>query len=145
MSKKIKNPFKKQSIVDTLTNTAIGGAGNVVFDYAWDAAGLDKTFAGEDGKGDVSTIKNAIKLVGGAIAGSMVSNKYVRAMTDGFAVVGASNLVSGLITPKETTGLPEGTIGKIRRYGNPEYAQRMRAARGTRGTQGTNGLEGFMG
>lgn len=136
-----KNPFKKQSIIDTLTNTAIGGAGNVAFDYLWETADLDTTFAGTDGTGDVAMIKNAIKLVGGAVAGSMVNNKYLRAMTDGFAVVGASNLVSGLITPKEkeTNGLPEGTIGRIRRYGNPAYAQRMR------GTHGTNGLEGFMG
>lgn len=135
-----KNPFKKQSIIDTLANTFIGGAGNVAFDYAWDAFGLDTTFAGQDGSGDVSMIKNAIKLVGGAVAGSMVSNKYARAMTDGFSVVGASNLVSSLLVNKETSGLPEGTIGRIRRqYGKPSYVRKVR------GTQGTNGLEGFMG
>ena len=142
---KIKNPFKSKSIMDTLTNTAIGGAGNVAFDYVWDAAGLDATFADKDGKTS-PMIKNAIKLVGGAIAGSMVSNRYLRAMTDGFSVVGASNLVSELITSSDDTtttktpapgGLPSGTIGRIRRhYGSGEYARR---------TRGTNGLEGFMG
>lgn len=145
-----KNPFKKQGMIDTLTNTAIGGVGNVAFNYIWDMLGT--TVTGID-----NTMKNAIKLIGGAVAGSMTTNKYLRAMTDGFAVVGASELVSGLLLtdpkdpkeeekdpkdPKEEkidpniTGLPFGTIGNIRRrYGSPNYAKKVR---------GTNGLEGFM-
>lgn len=146
-----KNPFKKQGVIDTLTNTAIGGVGNVAFNYIWDMLGT--TVTGID-----DTMKNAIKLIGGAVAGSMTTNKYLRAMTDGFAVVGASELVSGLLItdnkdPKEdekdlkdpnapsntdpkVTGLPFGTIGNIRRrYGSMNYAKKVR---------GTNGLEGFM-
>ena len=146
---KIKNPFKKSSITDTVVNIGIGGAGNVAFDYLWDVAGLDTTLASDDGKRDVSLIKNAIKLVGGAVAGSMVSNKYLRAMADGFGVVGASDLVSGLLnstdltntstsTSTGTEGLPAGTIGRMPRYGSRAY---RRAAKSSR----VAGLQDFMG
>lgn len=133
-----KNPFKKKSLMDTLTNVGIGGASNVAFDYIWDTAGLDTTlsFTGSDGKEVVSadTIKNAIKIVGGAVVGGMITNKYGRAAADGIATVGVSNLVDGLInsskddeTPKPETGLPNGTVGRIgRRYGSAAYAQRSR-------------------
>lgn len=131
--------FKKENITDTLMNTAIGGAGNVVFDTIWNYLPNAVTDLGD-------TAKNAIKLIGGAVAGSMVSNKYLRAMTNGFAVVGASDLVSGLINGTESgssegaEGLPNGTIGRIRmpQYGNQKY---RRAARATR----VSGLDDFMG
>ena len=95
-----------------------------------------------------ATVKSAVKLVGGAVLGSMTSNKYLRAMADGFGVVGASELVDNLIsgtlnegsgdeTSKGSEGLPTDTIGRIRRpqYGSKAYARRKR---------GTSGLDGFM-
>ena len=103
---KIKNPFKKQGIAATAVNTLIGGAGNVAFDYAWDALGDTTSSVSENWK-------NGIKIVGGAVLGSMVTNKYLRAMADGFAVVGASNLVSDLISKEAPAGLPHGTVGRI--------------------------------
>ena len=128
---KVKNPFKKKSLTDTLVNTAIGGAGNVVFDTIWGYLPDSLT------KDTSDIIKNVIKLVGGAVAGGMVSNRYLRAMTDGFAVVGASDLVSGLINQQPTAGLPDGTIGRMPRYGSPKYrsGKKSRIA----------GLQDFMG
>lgn len=131
----MKNPFKKQSLTDTLINVGIGGGANVAIDYVWDMAGLDATLEtalGADSSVSAETIKNVIKLAGGAIVGGMISNKYGRAAADGVAVVGASNLISGLMSgDKQTdlnndggkaksgidpvTGLPYGTIGALRR------------------------------
>ena len=108
-----KNPFKKQSIVDTVVNVGIGGAANVAIDYAVNQVEAIK------GLGD--TAINAAKIVAGAVFGSMVSNKYLRAACDGVATVGVSNLVSGML--EETTapgGLPYGTIGRPR-LGNRAY------------------------
>lgn len=144
---KIKNPFKKASITDTVINVGIGGAGNVAFDYIWDMLGESVSTVTE-------TTKNVIKLVGGAVVGSMVSNKYLRAMADGFGVVGASELVSDLIAssqdekkPKtggdsDVTGLPYGTIGytPLRgryRAGSAKYARASRSGR-------MSGLTDFM-
>lgn len=108
-----KNPFKKQSIVDTVVNVGVGGAANVAIDYAVNQVDAIK------GLGD--TVINAGKIVLGAVIGSMVSNKYLRAACDGVATVGVSNLVSGMM--EETTapaGLPYGTIGRVR-PGNRAY------------------------
>lgn len=112
-----KNPFKKQSIVDTLVNVGIGGAANVAIDYVMDQ--VDAVATMED------TTKNVVKIVGGALIGGMISNKYGRAAADGIAVVGVSNLISGLMDDSSTggsdtsvdagaEGLPGGTIGRIR-------------------------------
>ncbi|GEM_PF-1523820 len=151
-----RNPFKKQSIIDTLTNVGIGGASNVAIDYIWKEAGLDKTFRSEDTAkteaekdAGVANIKNLIKITGGVLVGSMVSNKYARLAADGVATVGVSNLISDMMTEKEeeekdpsdsanTSGLPHGTIGRLR-YGAP--ALRNRAARNGR----MAGLNDFMG
>lgn len=129
----MKNPFKKSALIDTLTNVGIGGAANVAIDYGWDAAGLDATIASMIPSVEAGTIKNAIKILGGALVGGMVKNKYARAAADGVAVVGASNLISGLITGSEdadkgASGLPEGTIGRIRRMGQRGFARRARVA-----------------
>ena len=131
----MKNPFKKTALIDTLTNVGIGGAANVAIDYGWDAAGLDATIANMIPSVEAGTIKNAIKILGGALVGGMVKNKYARAAADGVAVVGASNLISGLITGSEdskggegASGLPEGTIGSIRRMGQRGFARRARVA-----------------
>ena len=124
--------FKKSSIVDTAVNVGVGGAANVALDYAWDKidflAGLG------------STTKNAIKIAGGAIVGSMVKNKYARAAADGVATVGVSNLIASYITGSTETpaGLPEGTIGRIR-MGQRGF--RRAAVRGVGGSDAT----AFMG
>ena len=94
--------------MDTVVNVGIGGAANVAFDSV--VSSFD-AFAALD-----ATTKNAIKIGLGAIAGSMVSNKYVRAAADGVATVGVSNLVASYIggSAEPASGLPAGTIGRIR-------------------------------
>lgn len=113
-----KNLFKKQSIMDTVVNVGIGGAANVAVDYAVNQVESIKSL------GD--TAINAGKIVLGAVVGSMVGNKYLRAACDGVATVGVANLVSGLI--EETAapaGLPFGTIGRPR-LGNQAYKRVVR-------------------
>ncbi len=115
----MKNPFKKQSIMDTVVNVGIGGAANVAIDYVVGQVEAIQSL------GD--TTINALKIAGGAIVGSMVSNKFARAAADGVATVGVSNLIAGLMndsasTPGESTsGLPYGTIGRPVRLGNRAY------------------------
>lgn len=118
----MKNPFKKSSIVDTFVNVGIGGAANVAVDYVFGSVDALATL------GD--TTKNAIKIAAGAIAGSMISNKYARAAADGIAVVGASNLIASYLPGAASTtveGLPEGMIGAAKRYrlGQRGFARRM--------------------
>lgn len=114
----MKNPFKVKGITDTLVNVGIGGAANVAMDYALSSIG---EVAGYDlSKG---TTKNAVKIAVGALAGSMFKSKYAHAAFDGIATVGAANLIDGLVNGEAggnggsengTSGLPEGTIGRIR-------------------------------
>lgn len=96
--------------MDTVVNVGVGGAANVAVDYAW---GKVDFLAGLG-----ATTKNAIKIAGGAILGSMVKNKYVRAAADGIAVVGVSNLIAsylpGTTSTEDAAGLPEGMIGRVR-------------------------------
>lgn len=107
-----KNPFKKSSIIDTVVNVGVGGAANVAIDYLVDQVEAIKSL------GD--TTINAIKIAGGAVIGSMVSNKVARAAADGVATVGVANLISGLMgittttTPEGAGALPYGTIGRVR-------------------------------
>lgn len=127
--------FKKASITDTLINVGIGGAANVAVDYVFNmVAGTSKV----SGEGDSATpataeepmfsdtTKNIIKVVGGAVVGSMISNKLARAAADGVATVGVSNLLSGLMEEdKPTTGLPYGTIGRVPRL-RPRYGAKKK-------------------
>lgn len=110
-----KNPFNKQSIVDTVINVGIGGAANVAIDYVVNSVDAIKSL------GD--TTVNAAKIAIGTIAGSMVSNKMLRAACDGIATVGVSNLVAGLMEDKVEApgGLPYGTISGRVRPGNAAY------------------------
>ena len=113
-----KNPFKKQNIMDTVVNVGVGGAANVAVDYAVNQVEAIKSL------GD--TVINAGKIALGAVLGSMVSNKYLRAACDGVATVGVANLISGMI--EETAapaGLPFGTIGQPR-LGNQAYKRVVR-------------------
>ena len=137
----MKNPFKKQSIVDTLVNVGIGGAANVAVNYAFNEIDMLSNLT--------STEKNAIKIAIGVLGGSMSSNKYVRAAVDGVAVVGVSDLIDSYmakedekkdpITKDPITGLPNGMIGyrKVRRAGNPNF---IRSA-----VRGIASPENFMG
>ena len=138
-----KNPFKKQGIVDTLTNVGIGGAANVAMDYL--VSSVDSL-----AKMDATTI-NAIKIGVGVLGGTMTTNKMIRATVDGIAVVGVSNLVQGLMDdtgsdnsgkdenkgpaglPYGTIGLPGGTIGRLRmgnRYFRNAKANRVSGVAG---------------
>ena len=98
--------------MDTVVNVGVGGAANVAIDYVVDQVDFIKEL------GD--TTVNAAKVAIGAVAGSMVSNKILRAACDGVATVGVANLIKGLISGEEssssdepTSGLPYGTIGRV--------------------------------
>lgn len=113
----MKNPFKKSSIIDTAINVGVGGAANVAMDYV---------FSRVDALASLEPMtKNIVKIVAGAVGGSMVSNKYVRAAADGVATVGVSNLIASYIGAEETVtpetaapaGLAKGTIGRAYRMG----------------------------
>lgn len=111
----VKNPFKKQNIIDAAINVGIGGIANVAVDYA--ISNIDMLATQSD-----KTI-NIGKLVLGAVGSTMVSDKMIKAAMDGIAVVGVSNLAKSLMsetaTPASngegTTGVPWGTIGRVRR------------------------------
>lgn len=113
----MKNPFKKSSIIDTAINVGVGGAANVAMDYV---------FTQVDALASLEPMtKNIVKIVAGAVGGSMVSNKYVRAAADGVATVGVSNLIASYMGTEETAtpetaapaGLAKGTIGRAYRMG----------------------------
>ena len=99
----VKNPFKKSSIIDTVVNVGIGGAANVAIDYVVSQVEAIQSLG--------ETTINAGKIALGAVVGSMVSNKMLRAAADGVATVGVSNLIAGLMADEATSGLPHGTIG----------------------------------
>ena len=119
-----KNPFKKSNVVDTLINVGVGGAGNVAADYLINNVDMLKSL-------DADTI-NLGKFVVGSVGSAMVSNKYVKALMDGFAVVGASNYISSLMADQTTSGVPAGTIGRAR-YIAPRRAYARRFACKTSG------------
>lgn len=113
--------------MDTVVNVGVGGAANVAIDYVVDQVDFIKEL------GD--TTVNAAKIAIGAVAGSMVSNKILRAACDGVATVGVANLIKGLISGEEsaaadepTSGLPYGTIGRVI-PGNRAYRRTSSAKR----------------
>lgn len=124
-----KNPFKKQSIIDTVVNVGIGGASNVAIDYLVSQVEAIQSLG--------ETTINAGKIALGAVVGSMVSNKMLRAAADGIATVGVSNLVSSLLAdstptsglPYGTVGLPKDTVGRIIQ-GNRAYRRAHRKVSG---------------
>lgn len=107
----MKNPFKKSSIVDTVVNIGLGGAANAAMDYVVESVPTLQSLG--------ETTTNIIKIGVGAVAGSMLTNKYARAAADGLAVVGASDLIKGYIQGA-TTPAPggEGT-GRVAFMGKP--------------------------
>lgn len=119
----MKNPFKKSSILDTVINVGIGGGANVAMDYAVENIDALKSLG--------STTVNAIKIGLGAVAGSMVTNKYLRAAADGLATVGVSDLIKSYISATPTEGVPF--------IGRPRLGQRsFRNVRGTKGVSAVN-------
>lgn len=115
----MKNPFKKNAIVDTLVNVGVGGAANVAMDYAW--AQIDAL------AGLGTTTKHAVKIAAGAILGTVTNNKYLRAAADGVATVGVSNLINEYMPTETATpaGLPNGMIGRVIRTGNKSFRRRV--------------------
>ena len=139
-----KNPFKKKSLTDTLINVGIGGGANVAFDAIWDAVGVDSMLPASISEYS-STIKNGIKILGGAVAGGMITGRW-RAAAGGIATVGVSNLIDEYWNPGKSgdngsAGLPGGTIGALRgyRYGSRNFGKGARKVSGRMA-----GLEDFQ-
>ena len=105
--------MKKQNVVDTAISLALGGGANVVVDYA--TSSID-ALASVDEKWI-----NAGKLVIGAVGSAFFGNKMAKDALNGIAVVGASNLIKGLMnqTPAVdnggASGVPYGTVGRLNR------------------------------
>ena len=114
----MKNPFKLNSAIASLTSLAIGGAGSAAIDWALEKYNVLPAEWGE-------TAVNAGKAIAGAAVGSMLGGKkgwqpVVKSACDGIATVAVYNIMKENVlpaiddaTPAVTTGLPEGTIGKI--------------------------------
>jgi len=112
----MKNPFKKASAIATVKEVALGGAGNVAYDYIYSLIAPTAELS------DVT--KNAIKIGIGVIGGSMVKQSWAKSIFVGAATVGVSNLIAGYMPygEGETTttktaapaGLPKGMIAGSR-------------------------------
>ena len=142
----MKNPFKKKSLTDALVNVGVGGAANVAIDYVWSMAGLDETISANITAAEPETVKNLVKIIGGAVAGGMVSGRLGRAAADGVATVGASNFISGLINSSDTEdkdgGNKEGTNGVPWQVGKTGRRMGQRGfRRAIRGTGSVNFME----
>lgn len=119
-----KNPFKKQSIMDTLVNVGIGGAANVAIDAA--VTSYNKTA----GTPIDETYVHVGKIVLGVVGGSMVDNRYLRAAMDGVSTVGVSNLIASFMqeeTPASpaASGFMAASVGAMR-TGKPMYAAKAK-------------------
>ena len=105
--------FNAKSTIATATSMVVAGAGSAVVDWA-----LAKYDVLPASWGD--TAVQAGKIVVGAIGGSMIKNQIAKSVFDGIATVASAKLVAGMLPEGEnggtlqTTGLPEGTIGRIR-------------------------------
>lgn len=121
-----KNPFKKQSIMDTLVNVGIGGAANVAIDAA--VTSYNKTA----GTPIDETYVHVGKIVLGVVGGSMVDNRYLRAAMDGVSTVGVSNLIASFMQeetpePPAASGFMAASVGASRmRTGKPMYAAKAK-------------------
>lgn len=108
--------FSTKSAIATATSMAVAGAGSAVVDWA-----LAKYDVLPASWGD--TAVQAGKIVVGAIGGSMIKNQIAKSVFDGIATVAAAKLVAGMLPEGDDagaksnigpSGLPEGTIGRIR-------------------------------
>lgn len=136
----MKNPFKLQSAISTGVAMLTAGAGSAAVDWALEKSQIIPAEWG-------NTAVNGLKVLAGAIVGSMVKSKgtlssIVKSVADGVATVGAANLTSSFIggtsaaDPAPTAGLAPGTIGRTLHLGNKAYR---------RGVRGVNGAASFMG
>lgn len=138
----MKKVFKKDNVVDTAIRVGVGSVANIAVDYAVSAIDTDNAW-------DPMYV-NGGKFLVGVVGSTMVGEKMVKAAMDGIAVVGLSNLVNSLITGDSTTttpttptestsGVPRGTIGRVRRYvpGHRNLARSMR-------TQKTSGTANYI-
>ena len=100
--------FNTKSAIATGTSVLVGGVGSAVAD--WLLAKYDVIPA------SFKQYTDAGKVVLGAVAGSMITNQIAKSAFDGIATVAAANLVAGFLPEgtKSTSGLPEGTIGRLR-------------------------------
>lgn len=136
---KVKNPFKKGNVMDTVVSVGIGGASNVAIDYA--VTEYNKTATT---KIEADTV-NLVKFIGGSIGSAMVGNKYLKAALDGIGVVGASNYLASIMEStttgtgdgtgdgtgtgdSKTSGIPYGVVGRVGRIRtkNANYARRAK-------------------
>lgn len=129
-----KNPFKKDSIIDTAINVGTGGAANALIDVAVNSVlpNADQMYV------------NIGKFVGGVVLGSMAGkNQMLRAATDGIATVGVANLVSDLVaggfgsSDESTSGFKNDVMGRVRPR-HTKFARRIKA----KGVGSTNAVMG---
>lgn len=121
--------FNTKSVIATGTAVLAAGAGSAVAD--WLLAKYDVIPA------EYAEYTNVGKVLIGAVAGSMLTNQIAKSAFDGIATVGAANLVAGWLptdTPKDdpakpATGLPEGTIGRLR-MGQKGFRRGIRGVNG---------------
>lgn len=107
--------FNAKSAITTATTMAVAGAGSAVADWLFAKYDVLPASWGD-------TAVQAGKIVVGAIGGSMIKNQIAKSVFDGIATVAAAKLVAGMLPEGDAdkggstqmTGLPEGTIGRIR-------------------------------
>ena len=119
-----KNPFKKDSIIDTAINVGTGGAANALVDVA-----VNSVLPNTD-----PMYVNIGKFVGGVVFGSMAGkNQMLRAATDGIATVGVANLVSDLVAggfgsdsaSEGAAGFKRDVLGRVK-AGHSRLARRIK-------------------
>lgn len=129
-----KNPFKKNSIIDTAINVGTGGAANALIDVAVNSVlpNADRMYV------------NIGKFVGGVVLGSMAGkNQMLRAATDGIATVGVANLVSDLVaggfgsSDESASGFKNDVMGRVR----PRHTKLARRIK-VKGVGSTNAVMG---
>lgn len=127
--------FSSKSAIQSATSVAIAGAGSAGLDWlvAKYGANLPEWLTG--------TTLQATKVIGGAVLGSMATNSVVKSICEGVATVAAANLVNEYLPAaggdetKTPSGLPEGTIGRVR------LGQRGFRRAGVRGVAGADFMQ----
>lgn len=129
--------FSSKSAIQSATSVAIAGAGSAGLDW------LVAKYGGELPEWLTGTTLQATKVIGGAVLGSMATNSVVKSICEGVATVAAANLVNEYLPAANTeetktqtpSGLPEGTIGRVR------LGQRGFRRAGVRGVAGADFMQ----
>lgn len=129
-----KNFFKKESATASLMNVAIGGASNVAIDTVISSMQDEAKEAAKTAEDREKTQRyiNIGKIVGGILIGSMSSNKVIKAVGDGVATVGVSNLVASFMgdtvagSSNGTAGLPDMMGAVSMRPAHTAYVERAK-------------------